>query len=133
MPSLNEASEVLAGVYVVELHGALFFGNAGPLQRQLEGIEKTAQAVVLHMGDVRYLDQSGVYMLVELVGDLNKNGTEVFVGGLQQEPAEIMKNLEVAPGAIPEGHIFDTPEAAIQAATKHVGVRQSMAPAPASA
>ncbi|NRA32969.1 MAG: SulP family inorganic anion transporter [Polyangiaceae bacterium] len=128
MPSLTEAAEVLSGVCLVELHGALFFGNAGPLQCQFEGVEKTAQAVVLHMGDVRYLDQSGVYMLAELVGDLNKNGTEVFVGGLRQEPAEITANLEVAPGAIPAGHIFDRPEEAIKAAAKWVRVAQSMAP-----
>ncbi len=59
IPDLEEPQEVLAGIYVVEIHGSLFFGNAGPLQRKLGSMEH-ARAVVLHMGDVRYVDQSGV-------------------------------------------------------------------------
>lgn len=116
IPDLEVPQEVLAGIYIVEIHGSLFFGNAGPLQRKLGGM-KDARAVVLHMGDVRYLDQSGVYALADLVSDMKEAGTDIYVAELHEEPRDLLARLGVAPGAIAEGHIFTRAEDAIVAAT----------------
>jgi SulP family sulfate permease len=110
---------VLEGVFVVEVHGSLFFGNAGPLQRKLAGA-KDAEAIVLHMGDVRYLDQSGVYALADLADDLSNHGTRVYVAELQSEPRQILGQLGVIPEKIPEERVFDAVQDAITVATKDV-------------
>jgi SulP family sulfate permease len=122
IPDLEEPHEVLAGIYIVEVHGSLFFGNSGPLQRKLGGMIH-ARAVVLHMGDVRYLDQSGVYALADLITDLRDTGTEVYFAELHEEPRQILASLGVAPGIIPENHIFERAESAIREATRGEKIR----------
>jgi SulP family sulfate permease len=115
IPALEASEEVLSSVYLVEIHGSLFFGNAGPLQRKLGGIQN-ARAIVLQMGDVRYLDQSGVYALADLIEDMQGGGTEIYIAELHDEPRECLAQLGVAPGNIPSSHIFDRAEDAVQAA-----------------
>jgi SulP family sulfate permease len=129
IPPLEAPDEVLDGLYVVELHGSLFFGNAGPLQRKLEGIEHKARAVVLHMGDVPYLDQSGVYMLNDLIEDLHRHDCAVFIAEPQAEPAELMTRLGTAPGLVAQERLFDSAKDAVLAATRYL--RQD-SPAPES-
>jgi SulP family sulfate permease len=117
IPDLEEPEEVLAGIYVVEVHGSLFFGNSGPLQRKL-GSMKQARAIVLHMGDVRYLDQSGVYALAELITDLRQVGTEIFVAQLHEEPERLLESLGVVPGLVSKNQVFTSAEDAVVAATR---------------
>ena len=127
IPDLEMPQEVLEGIYVVEIHGSLFFGNAGPLQRKLGGM-KDARAVVLHMGDVRYLDQSGVYALSDLISEMTATGTKIYITELHEEPQDLLARLGVAPGAVTEDHIFDRAEDAIVAATQSEGVRLASSP-----
>jgi SulP family sulfate permease len=118
IPALEAPEEVLRGVFVVEIHGSLFFGNAGPLQRKLEGADTSkAKVIVLHMGDVRYVDQSGVYALGDLAEDLQKQGAKVFLAELWHEPKELLAKLGVTPGVIPTENIFESAPDAIRAAT----------------
>jgi SulP family sulfate permease len=117
IPNLEVPKEVLAGIYIVEIHGSLFFGNAGPLQRKLGGM-KNATAIVLHMGAVRYLDQSGVYALADLISKMHDVGIEVYIAQLHEEPRDILASLSVAPGIVAEDHIFIDAEEAVAAATQ---------------
>lgn len=127
IPDLETPEEVLSGIYVVEIHGSLFFGNAGPLQRKLGGM-KDARAVVLHMGDVRYLDQSGVYTLADLITEMTEAGTEVYIAELHEEPRDLLTRFGVAPGAVSEDHIFVHAEDAIVAAAQGEEVRLASSP-----
>lgn len=78
------------------------YSNAGPLQRKIEGADlRDAKAVILHMGDVSFVDQSGVYALGDLASDLQHRGIEAFIADLQDEPKELLAKLGVAPGIIP--------------------------------
>jgi SulP family sulfate permease len=124
IPDLEVPEEVLEGIYVVEVHGSLFFGNAGPLQRKLGGMTH-ARAIVLHMGDVRYLDQSGAYAIADLVIDLKKADTEIYIAELHKEPRELLAALGVAPGAIPEELMFASAEEAVRAAARGEHRRQA--------
>jgi SulP family sulfate permease len=117
IPDLEEPKEVLAGIYVVEVHGSLFFGNAGPLQRKLGGMDY-ARAIVLHMGDVRYVDQSGVYVLSDLISELEEAGTEIYIAELHPEPRFLLAQLGVVPGAVSENRLFESAEEAVVAATR---------------
>ncbi len=119
IPALEVPDQVAQGIWVVEVHGSLFFGNAGPLQRKIEGADlSTAEAIVIHMGDVQYVDQSGVYTLGELATDLKKRGIRVSIAELHEEPRDLLAKLEVAPGIIASEDVFVTAEAAIAAAMR---------------
>jgi SulP family sulfate permease len=126
IPDLEAPTEVLEGIYVIEVHGSLFFGNAGPLQRKL-GPMREAQAIVLHMGDVRYVDQSGVYALSDLIEDLTDAGTATYIAELHEEPKELLERLGVAPGIVAADHIFATASEAIQVAAQHEALRPAIA------
>ena len=128
IPDLEAPEEILSGIFVVEIHGSLFFGNAGPLQRKLAGA-KNAEAVVLHMGDVRYVDQSGVYALSDLIEDLESHKTKVYLAEIQEEPADLLARLGVSPGLVDENRVFEKASAAIEAATAecHPEVTSSVA------
>lgn len=116
MPSLDELpEELLAGVFLVEIHGSLFFGNAGPLQRKLAGIEGSDE-VVISLGNVRYLDQSGVYALIDAIEGVHAGGGRVYLCELHEEPRDMLAELELAPGIVPEDRIFKTAVEAITAA-----------------
>lgn len=107
--------EVLEGVYLVEVHGSLFFGNAGSLQRKLSGLSE-AEAVVVDMGRVPYVDQSGAYVFADLLEHLTEHGTRVYIAGLQAEPSDLMHRLGFLPRLCSDDHLFDVIEQAIEQA-----------------
>lgn len=127
IPALEAPEQVLRGIFVVEVHGSLFFGNAGPLQRKIEGADLgNARTIVLQMKDVRYVDQSGVYVLGDLAQDLINRGIRVFIAELQREPRELLGKMGVAPGTISESNIFPTAEKAVEAAANDDGQTEQL-------
>lgn len=132
IPKLEEPAHVLGDVYVVEVVGSLFFGNAGPLQRKLGSIT-SAEAVVIHMGAVPFLDQSGAYALADVAGELKKRNVDVFICKLEPQPAKVLADLAIAPGLIPgERVIQDAEEAVRQAVEAHPEKTGNGAAAPVS-
>ncbi|RMG17070.1 MAG: SulP family inorganic anion transporter [Planctomycetota bacterium] len=122
IPDLEQPGEAMQDVAVVEVHGSLFFGNAGPLRRKLGRAwgDRPAKALVLHLGDVQFIDQSGAYALRDLIEELQAHGTLVLLCELKKEPREVLERLKVAPGKIPAEHVVDTAEAAVAHAVAHV-------------
>lgn len=133
VPDLGDApSEVLDGVYLLNIHGSLFFGNAGPLQRKAEGITG-AQEVIIDFSDVRYLDQSGAYALREIASELQNGGARVWVSGMHEEPRDMLRDLEIVPGLVPPERVFDTlPEAIKASGLKHGATLEEVARATGS-
>lgn len=70
------------------------------------------------MRDVRYLDQSGVYTLSDLIEDMMRRGVKVYLCEMHEEPSEILAELEVAPGTLPVEQIFATVEGAVEKAAR---------------
>ena len=85
------------------------------------------------MGDVRYLDQSGVYALADLIADLQKVNTEVYIAELHEEPRDLLARLGVTPGTVAGDRIFESAEEAILAAAKHEKLRLASEGPPNSA
>jgi SulP family sulfate permease len=115
IPDLEEPEHILGDVYVVEFTGSLFFGNAGPLQRKLGHLDH-AEAIVLHLGAVPFLDQSGAQALANVIVDLRAQNVDVFICELQSEPAKVLADLGVAPGIVKADHMIPTAAAAIRLA-----------------
>jgi len=117
LPPLDVPEEVLRGVYLVEVKGSLFFGNAGPLQRKLTGL-KDVESAVIDMKNVPYIDQSGAYALADLMKILNEHETRVYIAGLQSEPSDLMRRLNFLPELCREDRIFSEVSAAIECAAR---------------
>lgn len=95
-------------VFIKHIKGPLFFGSTSDFQQLANQIPDTASAVVIRMGRVPYMDQSGLYAMEDILVDLAKNGIKVLLVNMQQQPRYMMENIDIIPDLVPEELIFDT-------------------------
>jgi SulP family sulfate permease len=87
------------GVEVFQLRGPLFFGSASRLADALDAIGGLPQVFILRMREVPMIDASAAVRLRDLVARAARHGTDVIFSGLQQQPAEILRQMAVLDGA----------------------------------
>jgi SulP family sulfate permease len=93
-------------VFIKHLKGPLFFGSTSDFQALTEQIPKTAKTVILRLGRMQYMDQSGLYAMEDMLQDLKKNDIEVLFVGLLKQPRYMMERIDIIPDFIPNEHIF---------------------------
>jgi SulP family sulfate permease len=95
-------------VFIKHIKGPLFFGSTNDFQSMMKQIPETANTVVIRLGRMQYIDQSGLYVLEdELIELVNKNKTVLFVDVLEQ-PKYLLERIDIIPDLIPKEQIFDT-------------------------
>ncbi len=99
--------ELQGSVHIQHLHGPLHFGFTSALQDMAASLPKTP-FLVLRFEEVPFMDQSGYNAIAEIIRDVTDGGTEVFVTGLQTQPAQFLSDMRIAPGYIPADHICVT-------------------------
>ena len=95
-------------VFIKHLKGPLFFGSTSDFQVLSKQIPETASTVIMRLGRMQYMDQSGLYAMEDMLQDLKKNDVEVLFVGLLNQPRYMMERIDIIPDFIPEEHIFDT-------------------------
>ncbi len=95
-------------VFIKRLSGPLFFGNTNDFQELSMQIPDTATHLVIRMGKVPYMDQSGLYAMEELVLRLKQANVEVLLVNLLEQPRVMMENIDIIPDLIPKDEIFNT-------------------------
>ena len=94
-------------VFIKHLKGPLFFGSTSEFQALTQQIPDTASTVILRLGRMQYMDQSGLYAMEDMLQDLNKKNIEVLFVGLLRQPQYMMERIDIIPDLIPREHIFD--------------------------
>lgn len=95
-------------VYIKHLYGPLFFGFTSRFQNEIKNIPNTIKVLIIRMDRVPYIDQSGLYALENAIMDLEKNGVEVYLTALQEQPKDKLLSIDIIPDLISEKHIFET-------------------------
>ena len=96
-------------VFIKHIKGPLFFGSTSDFQQLALQIPHTAMAVIIRMGRMQYLDQSGLYALEDVLVDLKKNnGMKVLLVNVLPQPRYMMERIDIIPELIPEEHIFSS-------------------------
>ncbi len=95
-------------VFIKHLKGPLFFGSTSDFQALALQIPVTAKTVIMRLGRMQYMDQSGLYAMEDMLQDLKKNGIEVLFTGLLQQPRYMMERIDIIPDFIPEDRIFNS-------------------------
>ena len=95
-------------VFIKHLKGPLFFGSTSDFQALTQQIPDTAKTVVLRLGRMQYMDQSGLYAMEDMLQDLKKKDVEVLFVGLLKQPRYMMERIDIIPDFIPNEHIFKT-------------------------
>lgn len=94
-------------VFIKHIKGPLFFGSTSDFQQLADQIPDTASAVIIRMGRMQYIDQSGLYALEDVMVDLKKsNGMKVLLVNVLPQPRYMMERIDIIPDLIPEEHIF---------------------------
>ncbi|MBU2949886.1 SulP family inorganic anion transporter [Tamlana agarivorans] len=93
-------------VFIKHIKGPLFFGSTSDFQQLTVQIPDTATTVIIRLGRMQYMDQSGLYAMEDMLQDLNKKGVEVLFVDLLKQPKFMMERIGIIPQLIPKAHIF---------------------------
>jgi SulP family sulfate permease len=94
-------------VFIKHVKGPLFFGSTSEFQQLADQIPRTASTVIIRMGRMQYMDQSGLYTLEDILIDLRKSDITVLFVDVLKQPRYMMERVDIIPDLIPEKHIFD--------------------------
>ncbi|MCL6293609.1 SulP family inorganic anion transporter [Jejuia spongiicola] len=94
-------------VFIKHIKGPLFFGSTSDFQALSQQIPDTANTVIIRLGRMQYMDQSGLYAMEDILQELGKKNIEVLFVGLLKQPRYMMERIDIVPDLIPKEHIFD--------------------------
>ncbi|MDO5969335.1 SulP family inorganic anion transporter [Flavivirga aquimarina] len=95
-------------VFIKHIKGPLFFGSTSDFQQLAAQIPDTAKTVILRLGRMQYMDQSGLYALEDMLLELRKKDVDFLFVDLLKQPRYMMERIDIIPDFIPEEHIFKT-------------------------
>ncbi|QCE41341.1 SulP family inorganic anion transporter [Psychroserpens sp. NJDZ02] len=94
-------------VFIKHIKGPLFFGSTSDFQQLAKQIPSTARTVVVRLGRMPYMDQSGLYAMEDVLVDLKKQNMDVLFVNLLTQPRYMMERIDIIPDLIPKEHIFE--------------------------
>lgn len=96
-------------VFIKHIKGPLFFGSTSEFQQLALQIPPSATHVIIRMGRMQYMDQSGLYAMEDVLINLKQeHDIEVLLVGILPQPRYMMERIDIIPDLIPEEHIFKT-------------------------
>lgn len=93
-------------VFIKHIKGPLFFGSTSDFQSLAAQIPNTAKTVIIRLGRMQYMDQSGLYAMEDVLVDLRKQNINVLFVNLLKQPRYMMERIDIIPDLIPKEHIF---------------------------
>jgi SulP family sulfate permease len=67
------------GVLIYSIEGPFFFGVAEKLERSLEHIHRATTTLILRMGNVPFVDATGIFAIEEIITDFKRHGATVLL------------------------------------------------------
>ena len=98
--------EMKEEVAIKHINGPLFFGSTNDFQLLAAKIPDTTKAVVVRMGRIPYMDQSGLYAIEDVISELVLSGIKVLLVNPAEQPHYMMERIDIIPDLIPKEHIF---------------------------
>jgi len=104
---INFPEHLKSEVFIKHLKGPLFFGSTSDFQQLTLQIPDSASTVILRLGRMQYMDQSGLYAMEDMLQDLKSKGVNVLFVGLLKQPRYMMERIDIIPDFISEEHNFN--------------------------
>lgn len=108
-PAWNDESIIPASladkIFIKHFDGPIFFGFASAFQAMMRVMPEVL-VVIMRMPRVPYIDQSGIYVIEDAVMALVGKGIKVLITGVQEQPKDMLKRIDLIPNVIPEKHLF---------------------------
>ncbi|NND62845.1 MAG: SulP family inorganic anion transporter [Flavobacteriaceae bacterium] len=109
-------------VFIKRLKGPLFFGSTSEIQQLANDVPPSASHVIIRMGEVPYMDQSGLYAMEEILLNMNQKDIHPMFDGLQEQPNAMMSSIDIIPDLVPKECIFEDFKDAIIYIREHVTI-----------
>ena len=110
----NFPEHLKESVFIKHIKGPLFFGSTSDFQQLYKQIPDTATTVILRLGRMQYMDQSGLYAMEDMIQELQTKKVEVLFVNLLKQPRYMMERIDIIPDFIPEAHIYESYEACVE-------------------
>ena len=104
----NFPAKLREEVFIKHIKGPLFFGTTSDFQSLADQIPPTAQAVILRLGRMQYMDQSGLYAMEDVLQELQRKQVIPLFVDIQDQPRYMMSRIDIIPDLVPEEHIFES-------------------------
>jgi SulP family sulfate permease len=103
------------GVLVYGIEGPLFFGVAEKLERALEHLQRPATTLILRMGNMPFVDATGIFAIEEIIRDFERRGGTLMLTELRPNVRYKLERSGVLAQIGPD-RVIDTLEHAMQRA-----------------
>ena len=94
-------------VFIKHIKGPLFFGSTSDFKQLIKQIPDEASIIIIRMGRMQYIDQSGLYALEDALVDLVKEGKKVLLVDIIEQPRYLLEKIDIIPDLVSKDHIFD--------------------------
>ncbi len=108
-------------VYIKHKKGPLFFGSTSQFQQLPNQLPSTATTVIIRMGRMPYMDQTGLYAMEDVLQELQKKNILVLFEDVLKQPRYMMERIDIIPDFIPEEHIFNSFDECLAWVKENVG------------
>ena len=100
--------ELKKEVFIKHIKGPLFFGSTSDFQQLMNQIPDTATMVIIRMGRMQYIDQSGLYALEDALVELVNQNKKVLLVNILKQPKYLLERIDIIPDLVPKEQLFDT-------------------------
>lgn len=107
-------------VFIKHIEGPLFFGSTAGFQQLAKQIPDSAKTMVIRMEKLTYMDQSGLYAMEDVLLELKRQGVDILMTGIIQQPRLLMERIDIIPDLVPNELIFSDFENCLDWIKKHV-------------
>ena len=99
--------ELKEEVFIKHIKGPLFFGSTSDFQQLARQIPNSASTIIIRMGRMQYMDQSGLYAMEDVLVDLVNSGKKVLLVNMIEQPRYMLERIDIIPDLIPPEQIFE--------------------------
>ena len=105
---INFPKNLKEEVFIKHINGPLFFGSTSDFQNLSKQIPETASAVIIRLDKMRYMDQSGLNAMEEVLLNMAKNNIKIVFVHLLEQPRYLLEKIDIIPNLVPEEQIFSS-------------------------
>ncbi|MFT5761058.1 MAG: SulP family sulfate permease [Polaribacter sp.] len=102
----NFSEELKETVFIKHIKGPLFFGTTSDFHSLAQQIPSNATSVIIRLGRMQYMDQSGLYAMEDVLQELRKKDIQVLFVNLLEQPKYMMERIGIIPELITKDEIF---------------------------
>lgn len=110
--SRSPRPDVPQGIEVFEVFGPLFFSAIDRFKNALARVRATPKVLILLMRHSQIIDGSGIQAIETLMERAKREGAELFLAELHEQPARAIRKARI----VPDSNVFKSLEAAVKRA-----------------